>query len=81
MALRLFDTLRREEVVFEPLEPGRVRMYTCGPTVHDFAHIGNLRTFLFEDLLRRVLEVRGYAVEQVMNLTDVDDKIIAKAKA
>ncbi len=81
MALRFHDTLRREPVEFEPLDPGRVRMYTCGPTVHDFAHIGNLRTFLFEDLLRRVLKARGYEVEQVMNLTDVDDKIIAKAKA
>ena len=80
MALALFDTLRRERVAFEPLEPGRVRMYTCGPTVHDYAHIGNLRTFLFEDLLRRVLEARGYRVTQVMNLTDVDDKIIAKAR-
>jgi cysteinyl-tRNA synthetase len=56
-------------------------MYTCGPTVHDFAHIGNLRTFLFEDLLRRVLEARGFRVTQVMNLTDVDDKIIEKAGA
>ena len=81
MALALYDTLRRERVTFEPLEPGRARMYTCGPTVHDFAHIGNLRTFLFEDLLRRVLEARGYDVTQVMNLTDVDDKIIQKARA
>ncbi len=81
MALALYDTLRRERVTFEPLEPGCARMYTCGPTVHDFAHIGNLRTFLFEDLLRRVLEARGYDVTQVMNLTDVDDKIIQKARA
>ena len=81
MALRFHDTLRRDLVELQPLEPGRVRMYTCGPTVHDYAHIGNLRTFLFEDLLRRVLKARGYEVEQVMNLTDVDDKIIAKAKA
>ena len=78
--LALYDTLRRETVPFEPLEAGRVRIYTCGPTVHDYAHIGNLRTFLFEDLLRRVLGARGYAVTQVMNLTDVDDKIIAKAR-
>ncbi len=79
--LAFYDTLRRETVPFEPLEEGRVRIYTCGPTVHDFAHIGNLRTFLFEDLLRRVLGARGYDVTQVMNLTDVDDKIIAKARA
>ncbi|CAN5838622.1 cysteine--tRNA ligase [soil metagenome] len=80
MTLALYDTLRRERVAFEPLEPGVVRMYTCGPTVHDYAHIGNLRTFLFEDMLRRVLAARGYRVTQVMNLTDVDDKIIAKAR-
>jgi cysteinyl-tRNA synthetase len=81
VSLAFYDTLRREQVAFEPLAPGRVRMYTCGPTVHDYAHIGNLRTFLFEDLLRRVLEARGFQVTQVMNLTDVDDKIIAKAQA
>lgn len=79
--LAFYDTLRRETVPFEPLEEGRARIYTCGPTVHDYAHIGNLRTFLFEDLLRRVLEARRYGVTQVMNLTDVDDKIIAKARA
>jgi cysteinyl-tRNA synthetase len=81
VALRLFDTLRREVVPFEPQVAGQVSLYTCGPTVHDFAHIGNLRTFLFEDLLRRVLEARGYRVVQVMNLTDVDDKIMEKAQA
>ena len=81
MALAFYDTLRRKVVPFEPLVPGEVRMYTCGPTVHDFAHIGNLRTFLFEDLLRRVLLARGYRVTQVMNLTDVDDKIMEKARA
>ncbi|MDX1624242.1 MAG: cysteine--tRNA ligase [Gemmatimonadota bacterium] len=80
MALELYDTMRRETVPFSPLEPGVVRLYTCGPTVHDFAHIGNLRTFVQEDLLRRVLEARGYDVVQVMNITDVDDKIIRKAK-
>ncbi|MCK5438599.1 MAG: cysteine--tRNA ligase, partial [Gemmatimonadetes bacterium] len=79
MGLALYDTLRRKTVEFEPLDAGRVRIYTCGPTVHDFAHIGNLRTFLFEDLLRRVVKRRGYDVIQVMNLTDVDDKIIRKA--
>jgi cysteinyl-tRNA synthetase len=81
VALALYDTLSRAPVAFEPLEPGHVRMYTCGPTVHDYAHIGNLRTFLFEDMLRRVLEARDFRVTQVMNLTDVDDKIIAKAQA
>ncbi len=81
MALSFYDTLSRRVIPFEPLTPGEVRMYTCGPTVHDFAHIGNLRTFLFEDLLRRVLLARGYKVTQVMNLTDVDDKIMEKARA
>ncbi len=76
MALRLFNTLRRKKEVFEPLEPPKVRMYTCGPTVYNYAHIGNYRTFVFEDLLRRFLKYRGYDVFQVMNLTDVEDKII-----
>jgi cysteinyl-tRNA synthetase len=65
---------------FTPLRPGRVGMYTCGPTVHDRAQIGNLRTFLAEDLLRRQLEYQGLEVTQVMNITDVDDKIITKAR-
>src|SRR2546428_6771436 len=64
---------------FTPLNAGQVRMYTCGTTVHDYAHIGNFRTFLFEDLLRRVLIQQGYQVTQVMNLTDVEDRIIKKA--
>lgn len=64
---------------FESIEAGHVRMYTCGPTVHDYSHVGNFRTFLFEDLLRRVLEQEGYRVTQVMNLTDVEDRIIRKA--
>ena len=76
MALRFLDTRKRELVEFTPLEPGHVRMYTCGPTIYNFAHIGNLRTFLFEDLLRRYLKWRGYKVTQIMNLTDIDDKII-----
>jgi cysteinyl-tRNA synthetase len=79
--LALYDTLRREQVEFVPLDPGHARVYTCGPTLHDYAHIGNFRTFLFEDFLRRVLQARGYRVTQVMNLTDVDDKIIRKASA
>lgn len=76
MALKFLDTRKRELVEFTPLEPGHVRMYTCGPTIYNFAHIGNLRTFLFEDLLRRYLKWRGYKVTQIMNLTDIDDKII-----
>ncbi len=77
--LRLYNTLAREVETFEPLVEGRVGVYTCGPTVYGEAHIGNLRTFLFEDLLRRTLELLGYEVTQVMNLTDVDDKVIRGA--
>jgi cysteinyl-tRNA synthetase len=63
-----------EEVV--PLEAGHIRLYTCGPTVYNAAHIGNFRTYVFEDLLRRYLKYSGFRVTQVMNLTDVDDKTI-----
>ncbi|GMV98996.1 MAG: cysteine--tRNA ligase [Candidatus Hydrogenedentota bacterium] len=76
MPLQLFNTLTRKKELFEPLEPPKVRLYTCGPTVYNFAHIGNLRTFMFEDLLRRYLKFRGYEVFHVMNLTDIEDKII-----
>jgi cysteinyl-tRNA synthetase len=81
MGLRFHNTLSRSVEAFAPLTPGRVLLYTCGPTVYDFAHIGNFRTYLWEDLLRRHLEERGFAVRQVMNLTDVDDKTIAGAMA
>src|ERR1700722_12787041 len=77
--LRLYDTMTRSVEPFAPARGHTVRMYTCGPTVYNPAHLGNFRTFLFEDLLRRTLKLRGWGVEQVMNLTDVDDKIIAKA--
>jgi cysteinyl-tRNA synthetase len=80
MALRLYNTLTRQVETFEPLQPGRVSLYTCGPTVYNYAHIGNFRTFLFEDLLRRWLEASGYDVFQIMNLTDVDDRTIAAAR-
>ena len=76
MALRLYNTLARKVEPFIPLQPGRVSLYTCGPTVYNYAHIGNFRTFLFEDLLRRWLEASGYEVFHVMNITDVDDKTI-----
>ena len=81
MTLRLYNTLSRQVEPFEPLQPGRVSLYTCGPTVYNYAHIGNFRTFLFEDLLRRWLEASGYDVFHVMNLTDVDDKTINGAAA
>jgi len=73
------NTLTGKKEPFVPLHPPEVRMYTCGPTVYDFAHIGNFRTFTFQDILRRFLRQRGYQVNQVMNLTDVDDRIIQNA--
>lgn len=81
MALRFYNTLTRSIEPFTPVVPGRVSMYTCGPTIWNYAHIGNFRTFLFEDLLRRWLEARGLRVFHVMNLTDVDDRIIKEAGA
>ena len=79
MTLALFNTLGRRLEAFEPVTPGRVSLYACGPTVYNFAHIGNFRTFLFQDLLRRWLDASGLEVFHVMNLTDVDDKTIAGA--
>jgi cysteinyl-tRNA synthetase len=79
MSLTLYNTLGRRLQAFTPLTPGRVSLYTCGPTVYNYAHIGNFRTFLFEDLLRRWLEASGYEVLHLMNLTDVDDRTIAAA--
>ena len=69
--IRLYNTMGRTEEIFTPIEPAKVRMYTCGPTVYHFAHIGNLRSFLTADILRRVLEYNGYHVTQVKNITDV----------
>ncbi|MEO5817208.1 MAG: cysteine--tRNA ligase [Gemmatimonadaceae bacterium] len=77
---RLYNTLSRQVETFAPADGTTVRMYTCGPTVYNPAHLGNFRTFLFEDLMRRVLALRGWSVFQVMNLTDVDDKIIKRAR-
>jgi len=79
--MRLFNTLTAKEEEFQPLSNNHVRMYTCGPTVYDFAHIGNLRTFVSQDLLRRWIIYRGYRLTHVMNITDVDDKTIANAQA
>jgi len=80
MVLRLFNTLGRRLEEFIPLQEGVVKIYTCGPTVYDYAHIGNFRTFVFQDLLRRYLKYKGYSVFQVQNLTDVDDKTIRAAR-
>jgi cysteinyl-tRNA synthetase len=81
MPIRYFNTLTRQVEDFTPREPGVVRLYTCGPTVYNFAHIGNFRAYVFEDLLQRHLEYRGLRVERVMNLTDVDDKTIRGCRA
>ncbi len=75
----LYNTMSRSVEPFAPADGTTVRLYTCGPTVYNPAHLGNFRTFLFEDLLRRALRLRGWEVVQVMNLTDVDDKIIRRA--
>jgi cysteinyl-tRNA synthetase len=82
MALKLFNTLTRSVQAFAPLDPQskKVGLYCCGPTVYDFAHIGNWRTFVFADLVRRTLEFSGYEVKHVMNITDVEDKIIKRVR-
>jgi cysteinyl-tRNA synthetase len=79
VTLRLHNTLTGSKDVFEPLEDGRAGMYTCGPTVWNFAHVGNLRAFLFYDLVRRHLQASGFDVTHVMNLTDIDDRILDQA--
>ncbi len=76
MALKFYNTMTRTEEEFVPLDGNNVRMYTCGPTIYDFAHIGNFRTYMFEDILKRFLIYKGYNVTQVMNITDIDDKTI-----
>jgi cysteinyl-tRNA synthetase len=71
MDIKLYNTLTRAKEIFKPIAPGHAGLYACGPTVYDYAHIGNLRTYVFEDVLRRVLEYNGCAVKHVMNITDV----------
>ena len=81
MTIHFFNTMSGEKEEFVPLVENQVGMYTCGPTVYNYAHIGNFRTYIFEDLLRRYLKFRGFKVTQVMNLTDVEDKIIRDSTA
>jgi len=76
MDVRLFNTLSRSIEKLEPINDNEIRMYHCGPTVYDYAHVGNLRAFIVNDTLRRTLEYLNYNVKQVMNITDVDDKTI-----
>jgi cysteinyl-tRNA synthetase len=77
--IKFYNTKSRKREEFIPIEDGKVGLYTCGPTVYDFAHIGNFRAYIFEDLLRRFLELSGYAVNHVMNITDIDDKTIRRS--
>lgn len=80
MTLRIYNTMTREKETFQPLVPGKVKMYVCGPTVYDYIHIGNARPAIFFDVVRRYLESLGYEVNYVVNFTDVDDKLIRKAE-
>ena len=77
--MKIFNTLTRRKEEFVPLEPGKVKMYVCGPTVYNFIHIGNARPMIIFDTVRRYFEYKGYDVNYVSNFTDVDDKIIKKA--
>ena len=77
--LYIYNTLTKKKEEFIPINPPYVKMYICGPTVYDFFHIGNARTFVMADIIRRYLEFKGFKVTFAMNLTDVDDKIIKKA--
>ncbi|MCG6915621.1 class I tRNA ligase family protein, partial [bacterium BMS3Abin03] len=77
--LKIYNSLTKQKEEFRPIDPPNVSMYVCGPTVYDFFHIGNARSFISSDIIRRYLTYRGYKVKFVMNLTDVDDKIIKKS--
>ena len=77
--MKIYNTLTRQKEEFVPIEPGKVKMYACGPTVYNFIHIGNARPICVFDTLRRYLEYRGYDVTFVQNFTDIDDKLINKA--
>lgn len=79
--LKLFNTLTRQMQDFKPIKPNQVKLYTCGPTVYNYAHLGNLRTYIFEDILKRILVWNGLTVRHIMNLTDVDDKTIRESQA
>lgn len=80
MSIRFYNSLTRKKEEFKEIEPGRVTFYSCGPTVHDYSHIGNFKTFIVFDLIKRYLTYRGYRVDHVMNITDVDDNIIGKVR-
>ena len=79
--MKVYNSLTRSIEPLKPLADNTIRLYTCGPTVYNFAHIGNFRAYTFEDILRRVIQFNGMKIRQVMNLTDVDDKTIRGANA
>ena len=79
MALAVYNTMTRKKEIFVPLTEGRVNFYACGPTVYDYFHIGNARPLIMFDIFRRHLEYRGYTVNYIVNITDIDDKIINRA--
>jgi cysteinyl-tRNA synthetase len=81
MSLTIYNTLTRQKEPFETVEAGRVRMYVCGPTVYDKAHVGHAMSSIVFDIVRRYLEYKGFDVRHVMNYTDVDDKVIRRAEA
>ena len=78
--IKFYNTINRKKEEFKPIDKSQVTLYTCGPTVYDYAHIGNFRAYIFEDLLRRTLEFSGYTVLHVMNITDIDDKTIRRSQ-
>ena len=80
MVLKVFNTLTRKKETFKPIETKKVTLFVCGPTVYDFSHLGHLRTYLAFDIIANYLRFRGYDVFYLMNITDIDDKIIKKAK-
>ncbi|MCC5998314.1 MAG: class I tRNA ligase family protein, partial [Thermofilum sp.] len=80
IVLRVYNTLTRTLEGFEPFEPGKVSMYICGPTVYDFSHVGHARTYVAFDVVKRYLRLKGYDVVHVQNITDIDDKIINRAR-
>ena len=77
--MKIYNTLTRKKEEFVPIEPGKLKMYVCGPTVYNYFHIGNARTFLFFDVVRRYFEFIGYDVTFIQNLTDIDDKLIDRS--
>jgi cysteinyl-tRNA synthetase len=77
--MKIYNTMTRRKEEFEPLVPNRVKIYTCGPTVYNYFHIGNARTFLFFDVVRRYFQYLGYEVTYVQNLTDIDDHLIEQS--